>query len=157
TAHSHQIDVHVDAEPIWLNADATRLEQIIANLLQNAGKYMEDGGKVWLTVETAPDEALVRVRDQGIGIPADLLPHVFDLFTQGDKSLDRSQGGLGIGLTLARRLVELHGGKIEAASAGPGQGSVFTIRLPTLPAAPARPGPSPPSTNASAPPHRRVL
>jgi len=156
-AHRHQIDIRMGQEPIWLNGDATRLEQIVANLLQNAGKYMEDGGRIWLTVETTPGQVELEVRDQGIGMSADLVPHVFDLFMQGDKSLDRSQGGLGIGLTLARRLVELHGGTIAAASDGPGQGSVFTIRLPTLPPAPADVAPSPSSAGASPPLHRRVL
>jgi signal transduction histidine kinase len=157
TAHRHQIAVEMGQEPMWLNADATRLEQIIANLLQNAGKYMEDGGNIRLTVEPRPDHVELTVRDQGIGMSADLLPHVFDLFMQGDKSLDRSQGGLGIGLTLARRLVELHGGTIEAASHGPGQGSTFTVRLPTLPTAPADAVPSQCAAGASPPPHRRVL
>jgi signal transduction histidine kinase len=157
TAHRHQLEIQMSQEPIWLNADSTRLEQTIANLLQNAGKYMEDGGKICLTVETMPNQVELKVRDQGIGMSADLVPHVFDLFTQGDKSLDRSQGGLGIGLTLARRLVELHGGTIEAASDGPGQGSLFTVRLPTLPSSAAEAGPSPASAGQSAPPRRRVL
>jgi signal transduction histidine kinase len=157
TAHRHQLDLQMGQDPIWLNADATRLEQVIANLLQNAGKYMEDGGRICVTIGTATDAVHLSVRDHGIGMSADLVPHVFDLFMQGDKSLDRSQGGLGIGLTLARRLVELHGGTITAASDGPGQGSAFTIRLPTLPAAPAPVAPSQASPGASPPQRRRVL
>lgn len=117
-----------------IEADPTRLAQIVGNLLDNAAKYTPEGGDILLAVQAAGDEVLIRVRDRGIGITADMLPHVFDLFTQADSSLDRSQGGLGIGLALVRNLVELHGGRVEAHSAGQGQGSEFVVRLPIVPA-----------------------
>ncbi len=112
------------------------------NLLNNAAQYTPEGGGIRLTVERDGEEAVIRIRDTGIGIPADLLPKVFELFMQGDRSLDRTQGGLGIGLTLVYRLVTLHGGSVEAASEGSGLGSEFIIRLPLLevpPPAPSRP------------------
>ena len=121
------------AGPVPLLADPTRLEQVLANLLNNAAKYTERGGAIWLEAERAGDEVLVRVRDTGFGIPPNVLPHVFELFTQADRTLDRAQGGLGIGLTLVKRLVEMHGGSVEAHSEGPGKGSEFTVRLPALP------------------------
>ena len=117
-------------EPVPLEADAARLEQVLANLLNNAAKYTEPGGRIELEAGREGDEAFVRVRDTGIGIAPELLPRVFDLFTQAERSLDRSQGGLGIGLTLVRRLVELHGGSVAASSAGVGRGSEFVVRLP---------------------------
>ncbi|MFL6195332.1 MAG: ATP-binding protein [Thermoanaerobaculia bacterium] len=126
----HAISVELPPEPVWLEVDAGRLEQVLANLLHNAAKFTEDGGRVYLMAEREPHEVVVRVRDTGVGIPADLLPLIFDLFQQGDRTLDRSHDGLGIGLTLSRKLVELHGGTIEAYSAGIGQGSEFVIRLP---------------------------
>jgi PAS domain S-box-containing protein len=190
-AREHTLSVHLPPDPVHLHADPTRLEQIVTNLLQNAAKYTDPGGRIWLNaaVETGKDlttergrsgasgagprgrhgepsregaevgerseliraaspstpshspsvspclrgenrRVVLRVRDSGIGIPPELLPHVFDLFTQADRSLDRSQGGLGIGLTLVRRLVELHGGTVGAHSDGPGQGSEFVVRLP---------------------------
>ena len=109
-AHRHLLTVALAPESMYVEADTTRLAQVVSNLLNNAAKYTEDGGRIWLTVERGPREAVVRVRDAGVGIPADLLPHVFDLFTQGDRSLARSEGGLGIGLTLVKSLVEMHGG-----------------------------------------------
>jgi PAS domain S-box-containing protein len=129
-ARSHCLTVSLpdDVTPVF--ADSTRLEQVFCNLLGNAAKYMDNGGCIRLSAEREGDAAVVRVEDTGIGISADLLPHVFELFTQADRSLDRSQGGLGIGLTLVKSLVGLHGGSVAAASAGPGQGSVFTVRLP---------------------------
>ncbi|HXG09974.1 MAG TPA: ATP-binding protein, partial [Gemmataceae bacterium] len=126
----HQLIVTTATEPLWVEADPVRLEQIISNLLNNAAKYTDPGGRVWLTTERADDWAVLRVRDTGIGIPQEIQAHIFDLFIQADRSLDRSQGGLGIGLTLVRRLVEMHGGTIEAFSPGPGQGSEFIVRLP---------------------------
>jgi CheY-like chemotaxis protein len=110
--------------------DPTRLSQVFGNLLNNAAKYTPPGGSVWLTVQVGPQEVAVSVRDSGIGIPSEMLPRVFDLFTQLDHSLDRAQGGLGIGLTLVHRLVGLHGGSVQALSAGSGQGSEFIVRLP---------------------------
>jgi CheY-like chemotaxis protein len=128
----------------------------VGNLLDNAIKYSEEGGHIRLDAHALGDEVVIAVRDTGVGIPADLLPHVFDLFTQADRSLERRQGGLGIGLTLVRRLVEMHGGRVEAASEGRGHGSEFTIRLPRL--ALNGPAPVPAPAPARPPgPARRVL
>jgi PAS domain S-box-containing protein len=126
----HELTVALPPQPVWLQADPARLEQVIVNLLDNAGKYTEPGGHIWLSLENEGGAAMLRVRDSGVGIAANVLPHVFDLFTQADRSLDRSAGGLGIGLSLVRALVELHHGSVEASSAGPGQGSAFVVRLP---------------------------
>jgi signal transduction histidine kinase/DNA-binding response OmpR family regulator len=168
----HELSVSLPAEPVWVEADSTRLEQVLFNLLNNAAKYTEPGGRIWLSVEIeggaeregarergskkkakggssispgspvtplldpplAPREAVIRVRDTGVGIPPELLPRVFDLFTQAERTLDRSQGGLGIGLALVENLVRMHGGAVTASSAGPGAGSEFVVRLPVLPA-----------------------
>jgi PAS domain S-box-containing protein len=119
-------------EPVQLEADPGRLEQAISNLLTNAAKYSDPGGTVTVTAQTDGTEVVIAVRDQGIGIPPETLPTVFELFSQGQRSLDRGRGGLGIGLTLARRIVELHGGTVEARSAGLGKGAEFVIRLPGL-------------------------
>ncbi len=131
-ARKHQLTVSQPPEPLWLEADSTRLAQVVANLLNNAAKYTEKGGHIWLTVERAGEEAVLRVRDTGVGIAPEMLPHVFELFAQADRSLDRSQGGLGIGLTLVRHLVGMHGGRVEAASGGLGEGSEFVVRVPAL-------------------------
>jgi signal transduction histidine kinase len=128
----HRLEVHVPAEAVWVNGDPARLTQVLTNLLNNAAKYTEDGGRVSLTLTREGNEAVVRVRDTGVGIPAEMLGAVFDLFTQVDRSLDRSQGGLGLGLTLVKRLVAKHGGTVEAHSEGPGQGSEFVVRLPVM-------------------------
>jgi two-component system CheB/CheR fusion protein len=128
----HDLTVSLPSEPVYLEADPTRLAQVFLNLLNNAAKYTDPGGRIWLTAELAGNEVLVRVRDTGIGIPADMLPRVFDLFTQADRTLERSQGGLGIGLSLVRSLVEMHGGTVAAHSDGPGKGSEFIVRLPLL-------------------------
>jgi PAS domain S-box-containing protein len=132
-AQDHRLMVSLPAEAIHVDADPTRLEQVLVNLLNNAAKYTRSGGEIALIAEREGDEAVIRVRDNGVGIPADLLPKVFDLFTQVDASLDRSQGGLGIGLTLVKNLVELHGGRITAHSEGADRGSEFVVRLPALP------------------------
>ncbi len=129
-ARRHQLTVALPPEPVRLEGDLTRLVQVVGNLLNNAAKYTDEGGRIHIEAAAENGEAVIRVRDNGMGLPPDLLPHVFDLFTQADRSLDRSQGGLGVGLTLARRLVELHGGRVEARSEGPGQGSEFIVRLP---------------------------
>jgi len=126
----HRLDITVPDEPIWLDADLTRLSQVFANLLNNAAKYTDRGGQITLTASRAGDEAVVTVRDNGVGIPAGQLPHIFEMFTQVDRTLERSQSGLGIGLALVRGLVELHGGTLGARSDGPGLGSEFTVRLP---------------------------
>jgi two-component system, sensor histidine kinase len=138
-------DIRLAGEPVWVSGDPTRLAQIVSNLLDNAFKYTPRGGKIHVTVGPELDAAVTRVRDTGQGMSADLLPRVFDLFTQGATSLHRDDGGLGIGLTLVRRLVELHGGSVSAASAGPGLGAEFVVRLPILatPQAPLAPEPEP--------------
>lgn len=136
--HAHTLDISLPTGPVWIVADAARLEQIVVNLLANAAKYTADGGQIWLSAEQEGAEAVIRVRDTGIGIPPDLLPRIFDLFTQADRTLDRSQGGLGIGLALVQRLVELQQGRVEALSAI-GQGSEFIVRLPIAPDAEAAP------------------
>ncbi|MGH8659215.1 MAG: ATP-binding response regulator [Gammaproteobacteria bacterium] len=135
-AKQHQLSIALPGEPLWVEADAIRLSQVLANLLNNAAKYTDPKGQIALAVTHEGEEAIIRVRDTGMGIAGEMLPRVFDLFAQGDRSLDRAQGGLGIGLSLVKRLVELHGGRVAAASAGPGQGSEFTVRLPRIPAPP---------------------
>jgi two-component system CheB/CheR fusion protein len=129
-AKQQQLNVVLPPQPVYLNIDAVRMAQVVANLLNNAAKYSERRSRVDLSAEKMEAELLIRVRDNGVGIKAEMLPHVFDLFTQSERNLAQSEGGLGIGLALVRRLVELHGGKVSASSAGPGQGSEFVIRLP---------------------------
>jgi PAS domain S-box-containing protein len=138
----HDLQLSLPRKPLRVEGDATRLTQVVFNLLNNAAKYTDRGGRIWLTVERQGAQAVVRVRDNGPGMKADLVPIVFDLFTQGERTPDRSQGGLGLGLTLVKRLVELHGGTVEARSEGPGKGSEFTVRLPALPAEEAKPAPT---------------
>jgi CheY-like chemotaxis protein len=128
----HELTVSLSESSLLVEADLTRLAQVFANLLINAAKYTSERGRMWLESESVEGVAIVRVRDNGIGISSGLLPHVFDLFTQGARTLDRAQGGLGIGLTLVKRIGEMHGGTVEARSAGPGTGSEFTVRLPLL-------------------------
>lgn len=129
-AQNHHLTVSLPDEPVKFNADPVRLAQVINNLLTNAAKYTEPGGQIWLTGERLGDQVSIHVRDTGIGIPQQMLPQVFLLFTQVDSSVNRSQGGLGIGLTLVKSLVELNGGVVEAHSDGLGKGSEFVIRLP---------------------------
>jgi signal transduction histidine kinase/DNA-binding response OmpR family regulator len=129
-AHGHRLDVHLPDGPLYVHADGARLAQVFANLLNNAAKYTPDGGEVSIVVARQGEEVVVRVSDTGAGIPRDMLAKVFDLFTQVDHSLDRSHGGLGIGLTLVRRLVEMHNGTVSAHSDGDGCGSEFVVRLP---------------------------
>ncbi|HUE70420.1 MAG TPA: ATP-binding protein [Pirellulaceae bacterium] len=128
----HELTVSLPPDAIHLDADAIRLAQVFLNLLNNAAKYTKQGGHIWLTAIREGSDAVVSVRDNGIGIPRDMLPRIFDMFTQVDRSLERSQAGLGIGLTLVRRLVDLHDGTIEARSNGPDQGSEFVVRLPFI-------------------------
>jgi signal transduction histidine kinase/ActR/RegA family two-component response regulator len=135
---SHELVVKVPAEPITLEADQARLAQVLSNLLNNAAKFSDVGGRIAITAERQGDEVAIRVKDTGIGIPPEMLSHIFEMFTQVDRSLERSQGGLGIGLTLAKRLVELHGGEVEAHSDGAGQGSEFVVRLPVATASEGR-------------------
>jgi signal transduction histidine kinase/ActR/RegA family two-component response regulator len=128
----HELTVVIPPEPVFLDADPGRLEQVFANLLNNAAKYTRPAGQIRLAAERQGSEVIVKVRDTGIGMPPDVLPRIFDIFTQGDRSLERAQGGLGIGLSIVRGVVELHGGSVTAHSAGPGQGSELTVRLPAL-------------------------
>ena len=131
-AREQRLQVLPLAEPMWLHGDFARLAQIVSNLLNNASKYSEKGTRIALEASASPQGAVIQVSDQGIGIDAQLLPRIFDLFTQGSRTLDRAQGGLGVGLTLAQRLAQMHGGSIEAASEGIGRGAVFTLRLPCV-------------------------
>ncbi len=133
TARKHEITVTLPKEAVWLEVDPARMEQILGNLLNNAAKYTEPGGHIWITAEREGPELILRVKDTGIGILPEMLPRVFELFVQVDRSLDRAQGGLGIGLTLVKSLVRLHGGSIEAFSPGVGQGTEFVIRLLAVP------------------------
>ena len=126
----HELLLSFTSTDLRLEADSTRLEQILVNLLTNAAKYTPSGGRIQLIAGVEGKEVVFRVRDNGLGILPELLPQMFDLFTQGDRSLDRSEGGLGIGLTLVRSLAELHGGTVTATSDGPGKGSEFVVRLP---------------------------
>jgi PAS domain S-box-containing protein len=128
----HELNVSLPPEAIYLYADPVRLAQVFGNLLNNACKYTDPGGRIGLTAERLSNDVVVNVKDTGVGIPPDKLGSVFEMFTQIDRSLERSQGGLGIGLTLVKRLVEMHGGSVEAYSEGPGRGSEFVVRLPIL-------------------------
>ncbi len=151
-ARGHHLAVQLPEGPLVLEADAVRLTQVFSNMLQNAAKYTDPGGRIELAVRCEGTCAVVTVQDNGIGIPPELIPRIFDLFMQVPVSIDRSQGGLGIGLTLVKLLVQLHGGDVSARSEGPGRGSCFTVRLPvatahavlpasptTVPASPAQP------------------
>src|SRR5438105_9220146 len=131
-ARGHQLSVKLPDTPVRLQGDFARLAQVVSNLLHNAAKYSDDGGRIQLELSVQDGQALIVVRDNGIGIDAALLPRIFDLFQQGTRSLDRIQGGLGVGLTLARRLVELHGGRVDASSAGPKQGAEFRVTIPCV-------------------------
>ena len=153
----HTLTVTLPARPVHLHADLTRLAQVFLNLLNNAAKYSEPGGRIALTAECEGETVVVRVIDTGIGIPADMLPRIFEIFTQVDRSLERSQGGLGIGLTLVKRLTELHGGEIIARSDGPGRGSEFTVRLPILPESDIESQAALPPAETPASPARRIL
>jgi CheY-like chemotaxis protein/nitrogen-specific signal transduction histidine kinase len=129
-----EFSVSLSGTPLWVHGDPIRLEQVVVNLLSNALKYTPAGGRVWLTVVEDGGNALIRVRDSGNGIEASLLPHIFELFSQGERELDRRQGGLGIGLPLVKSLVEMHGGTVTAQSEGSDRGSEFVVRLPAVPA-----------------------
>jgi PAS domain S-box-containing protein len=131
-AHKHILEVSLPDHAVRVQGDLTRLAQVLSNLLNNAAKYTEECGRIHLTVEPNGGDALLRVRDNGTGIAADILPHIFEMFTQGPTSVSHSEGGLGIGLTLVRKLVEMHGGRVEAHSEGTGHGSEFVVRLPLL-------------------------
>jgi CheY-like chemotaxis protein len=144
----HALTAVLPAEPLLVEADATRLSQVFSNLLNNAANYTDPGGRIELRVSEEASDIQVSIRDNGIGIARDMLGAVFRLFAQADASLERVQGGLGVGLTLARHLVELHGGSIEAKSEGVGHGSEFVVRLPRAPAG------ATPRITANGPAHR---
>jgi len=153
----HQLTISLPPQPVYLHADLTRLAQALCNLLNNAARYTDRGGRIELRAEREGSDAVVRVRDTGVGIPRDMLTKVFELFTQVDRSLEKSQGGLGVGLALVKRMVELHGGRVEAYSVGPHRGSEFVVRLPTIDA-PAVPAAAPAAVSARANSRlRRVL
>jgi two-component system, chemotaxis family, CheB/CheR fusion protein len=132
-ARGQELTVSLPDDPVFIQGDSTRLDQIFGNLLGNASKYTQPGGKISIMAEREENEVIVRVRDSGIGIEQELLPHVFELFVQANRASDRTHGGLGIGLTVVQRLVALHGGSVEAHSEGPGRGSEFVVRLPIIP------------------------
>jgi signal transduction histidine kinase/ActR/RegA family two-component response regulator len=151
----HSLSVSLPENPVPVHVDPLRFEQVITNLVNNAARYTPQNGHISVTARREGASATLRVRDDGIGIPADLLPRVFDLFTQADRSLVRTEGGLGIGLTIVRNLVELHGGTVTGASEGPGRGSEFTVRLPLGGAGEGSAKPS--AKKAAAAPRSRVL
>ncbi len=158
-ANGHQLTVTTPPAPIWIDADLTRLAQVLSNLLNNAAKYTDRGGHIWLTAERESAEIVISVRDTGMGIPAAMLPKIFEMFMQVDRTLERSQGGLGIGLTLVRRLIEMHGGTVEARSDGTDHGSEFVVRLPVLSVPDDNAQAASPETNAALVPvaRRRIL
>jgi signal transduction histidine kinase/ActR/RegA family two-component response regulator len=157
-AGTHELSIALPSEPLWLNGDLVRLAQVVSNLLNNAAKYTEKGGKIWLIAAREKDEAVVRVRDTGIGIAPEMRSRIFNLFVQAGRAHDRAQGGMGIGLTLVRSLVEMHGGSVAVYSDGSGKGSEFIVKLPILKASGAE-DPNQPvaSSPAGRLPPRRVL
>ena len=140
SARNQRLDVIVPPAPVWVSGDPMRLSQVVANLLNNASKYTQERGRIEIAASAGAGEAAIVVRDNGTGIEPQLLPRLFELFVQGERSLDRSQGGLGIGLSLVRHLVELHQGRVEAQSAGAGKGATFKVTLPCINAVSALPG-----------------
>jgi PAS domain S-box-containing protein len=156
-AGRHDLTLDVRPDPIYVKADPLRLAQVFANLLNNAAKYTEQGGRVTLTLTQHGGQAVVSVRDNGVGIPAHMLAKIFDVFTQVERSLDKTQGGLGIGLSLVKKLVEMHGGSVEAKSEGYGMGSEFSVRLPVVPALAGEPQDEFVDTKTVPSPRRRIL
>lgn len=155
--HRHQLRVSIEDRALPLDADLTRLAQVVGNLLNNACKYTPADGVIEIAARQQGSDAVIEVKDNGIGIPEEKLSEVFEMFSQVNRTMDRSQGGLGIGLALVRKLVELHGGSVAAESPGPGQGSTFTLRLPVAEAAPKAEDSAPQGPRASPPIKRRVL
>ena len=153
----HHLSVRLPPEPLFLKADVTRLAQVFSNLLNNAAKYTPRGGRIELAVEAQDGFAAVHVRDSGVGIPAHMVTRVFDMFVQVDRSLEKSHGGLGIGLTIVKQLVDMHGGWVAARSEGPGRGSEFTVRLPLLHERPDAGSAAPMTTPRAARAARRIL
>lgn len=157
-AGGHAFEASLPTEPVYLDADLTRLAQVFSNLLTNSAKYTPNPGAIRLTAERAPGAVVVRVRDTGVGIPAEALPRIFDMFSQVDRSIERTTGGLGIGLALVKGLVEMHGGSVGAESGGSGAGSTFTVVLPLAPGQPPVPEAGPSRDGVpSGGPSRRVL
>lgn len=126
----HKLTVALPEESLWLQADPMRITQVISNLLNNAAKYTKKNGRIELSAERKENDAIIHIKDNGIGLSVEMLPRIFDMFSQVDASIERAQGGMGIGLALVKNLVELHGGSVSVASAGAGHGSEFTVRLP---------------------------
>ena len=157
TAGGHTLKVHLPEGTLQIEADATRLAQVVSNLLNNAAKYTPHGGHIELSVRKEASRVAIAVSDTGVGIAAEALPEVFEMFTQVGRNRDRSQGGLGIGLALVRSLVELHGGTVTVESPGIGGGSTFTVRLPLAEAPKEHERPALPAGTAEAAPVRRVL
>lgn len=154
----HQIlEIAMPPKPLWVQSDPVRLTQVIINLIDNAAKFTPEGGRLWVDVKDLGSQCELRVRDDGIGITPELLPEIFNLFTQGERSLDRRQGGLGIGLALVKDLVEMHGGTVEAHSAGLDKGSEFIVRLPLVANEPAAPRSAPPADPGSGRRHRILV
>lgn len=153
----HELTLTVPPQPIFLNGDPTRLAQVVGNLLNNACKFTSRDGRIWLTVEREGPHAVIRVRDTGIGIAAEQLPDIFKMFTQVDTSLERSRGGLDIGLTLVKNPVEMHDGTVEACSPGVGKGTEFAVRLPVLTEPPMPPPCEPTGVKQAARVKRRIL
>ena len=154
---AHDVRLDVSAGPVWVIGDPARLVQVVSNLLNNAAKYTPDGGRIEISLGREDSDAVIRVSDNGTGIPASMLERVFDMFTQVNRTLDRAQGGLGIGLSLVKRLMELHGGTVRAASAGVGRGSTFEVRMHTVEAEPvATLAPAPQSERDPTPAGRRL-
>jgi CheY-like chemotaxis protein/anti-sigma regulatory factor (Ser/Thr protein kinase) len=156
-ARGHRLEVSQPEPPLVVEGDPTRLAQVVLNLLNNAAKYTPEGGRIEVSAAREGDDAVIRVRDNGDGIPPEMLPKVFDLFTQVSHAIDRSEGGLGIGLTLVRRLVEMHGGSVEARSEGRARGSEFLVRLPLREPRGCASGRDDPGGAADPGPSRRIL
>jgi signal transduction histidine kinase/ActR/RegA family two-component response regulator len=154
---NQELNISLPPEPIYLNADTARLTQVFGNLLSNACKYTESGGRIWLTVEQQDSQAVVTVRDTGVGIPPEMLSKVFEMFTQVNGTLERSQCGLGIGLTLAKRLVEMHDGTVTAHSQGVGHGSEFVVRVPIVKGQPTNRKSPEPTLEKNPAARRRIL
>ncbi len=156
-ARRHTLTVTLPDDPIWIEADPARMRQVLTNLLDNAIKYTDPGGTIEISAERDGDDAVIRVQDNGIGIEPDMLPRIFDLFAQADRSIGRSRGGLGIGLTLSQTLVALHGGQIHAESAGLGCGCAIVVRLKVAPLIPSHSAPTVPAAMRAQTRSRAVL
>jgi len=154
-AGGHAFVLELPEEPLWLEGDLVRMAQILANLLNNAAKYTDRGGEIAVLARREGESAVIRVRDNGAGIAPEALPRMFEMFSRGDRSSGRDQGGLGIGLALSRRLAEMHGGAIDARSEGPGKGSEFSVRIPL--AADQQPRPAAEDRAAASLPQKRIL